>query len=416
MSLAVTGALLDGESVSLRCVDGLIAELGPDVQPQPADQLLDGTGTILVPPLVNGHTHAAMTVFRGFGDDLPLMEWLQTMIWPAEDKLEPEDVYWGTRLAAIEMIRTGTTRFFDMYWDGDQVARAVVDAGLRVTASAVLIDHHDAKRAQGVRDEALEFIEKIGQYGPLVRASFGPHAIYTVSGTTLQWIAERAGELGLPIQIHLSETEREVADCLSANGMRPAPYLDSLGLLGPRTVLAHGVWLDDAELDLIAERGATVVTNPAANMKLAVGGAFPYSRAADRGVAIGLGTDGVSSNSNLDMYEELKLFALLQKHEAHDPSVLPAAAALEIARGRCSELLGGTELKPGQQADFVLLDGSAPELSAGDLDADLVYAANGGVVHSTVVAGRQLMNAGKLNGYDEVLAEVRERARRLTAA
>lgn len=415
MSLALTGALLEGEPVGLRAADGLIAELGADVAPRDGDEVLDAPGAILVPPLVNGHTHAAMTLFRGYGDDLPLMEWLRTRIWPAEAKLEADDVYWGTRLAAIEMIRSGTTRFFDMYWHGDQVARAVADAGLRATVSAVLIDSHDPVQAETAKAEALEFVEKIGAAGQLVRPCFGPHAIYTVSGPTLEWIARQSAEREIPVQIHLSETEQEVTDCVEANGMRPAHYLDSLGLLGPRTVLAHGVWFDDAELELVAERRATVVTNPAANMKLAVGGAFPYARAAERGVAIGLGTDGVSSNSNLDMYEELKLFALLQKHEARDPSILPAAAALEIARGRRSDLLGGTELKPGEPADFVLLDGGAPELSAGELDAGLTYAVTGSAVHAVVVAGEPLMRAGVIEGSEEVLAQVRERARRLTA-
>ena len=181
------------------------------------------------------------------------------------------------------------------------------------------------------------------------------------------------------------------------------------------TALAHGVWLDDSELELIAERGATIVTNPAANMKLAVGGAFPYPRAARAGVQLGLGTDGVSSNSNLDMIEEVKLLALLQKHASGDPSVLPAAEALAIAQGRRSELLGGRPLEPGEPADFLLLRADDPALSAGDLVADLVYAASGAVVDTTVVAGRVLMRDRAVAGAEETVAEVRARAARLTA-
>ena len=313
------------------------------------------------------------------------------------------------------MIRCGTTRFFDMYWHGTEVARAVADAGLSAVISSVMIDQLDPDKGEELRPQALEALDRLAEAGPRIAPSLGPHAIYTVSSESLAWIAQVAGERGITVQIHLSETEQEVTDCIEAHGKRPAAYLDELGLLGPRTLLAHGDWLDDSELELIAERGATVVTNPAANMKLAVGGVFPYPRAARAGVSLGLGTDGVSSNSNLDSFEEVKLFALAQKHASGDPSTLPATDALEIARGRRSQALGGTPLEPGQPADFLLLRGSDPQLSAGDLDADFVYAAGGSVVDTTVVAGRVLMRDRAVPGADELVGEVRARARRLTS-
>jgi 5-methylthioadenosine/S-adenosylhomocysteine deaminase len=412
--LCVRGAELDGAAVSLRAAEGLIAELGPDVEPKAGDEVIDAAGLLLAPPFVNGHTHAAMTLFRGFGDDLPLMEWLETKIWPAEARLEPEDVYWGTRLAAVEMIRSGTTRFVDMYWHDDQVEAAVRDAGLRAVISSVLIDQLDPAKGEGMRAKALESLDRLADAGPLVAPALGPHAIYTVSPDSLRWLAEVAAEREIALNIHLSETEAEVRDCIDAHGLRPAQYLDGLGFLGERTALAHGVWLDDGELELIAERGATVVTNPAANMKLAVGGAFPYARAAERGVRIGLGTDGVSSNNNLDLLEEAKLLALLQKHESGDPSLLPAEEALAIARGQRSPLLGGGPLQAGGPADFLLLRGAEPELSAGDRSAALVYAASGAVVDTTVVAGRVLMRERVVEGAEEAISEVRERAARLT--
>ena len=415
MSLAVTGAELGGETVGLRAVDGLIAELGPAVEPAPDDELIDANGLLLCPPMVNGHTHAAMTLFRGFGDDMPLMEWLETRIWPAEAKLDAADVYWGTRLACIEMVRAGTTRFLDMYWYGAEVARGVEDSGIRATVSSVIIDQLDPARGEGLRAEAIEILDRIGEFGERVVPSLGPHAIYTVSGETLRWIGEVAAEREMPVQIHLSETEREVGDCIDAHGKRPAAYLDELGLLGERAVLAHGVWLDPGELELVAERGATVVANPAANMKLSVGGLLPYPEASRAGVPLGLGTDGVSSNSNLDSFEEVKLFALSQKHASGDPATLPASEALAVARGRRSPVMGGTPLEVGEPADFLLLRGSDPELSAGELDADLVYAASGSVVDTTVVAGKVLMRNREIPGTDEVVAEVRSRATRLTA-
>jgi 5-methylthioadenosine/S-adenosylhomocysteine deaminase len=415
MSLAVTGALLDGESVGLRAEDGVIAELGPTVEPREGDEVIEAGGLLLVPPLVNGHTHAAMTLFRGYGDDLPLIEWLEKWIWPAEARLEPEDVYWGTRLAAVEMVRSGTTRFFDMYWHGTEVARAVTDAGLRAVVSSVMIDRLDPAAGKKQRPEALELLDRLAEMGPLVTPSFGPHGIYTVSGESLSWIAEVSAEREIPVQVHLAETEDEVSDCVTRTGRSPARYLDELGLLGPRTALAHCVWLDPGEFELVAERGATVVTNPAANMKLAVGRAFPYPQAVEAGVALGLGTDGVSSNSNLDMFEEVKLLALLQKHAGGDPSVLPAAEALAIARGRRSPLMAGTPLEIGAPADFLLLRRDDPELSAGELEPALVYAASGAVVDTTVVAGRVLMGGRVVADAEEIVAEVRARAARLTA-
>jgi 5-methylthioadenosine/S-adenosylhomocysteine deaminase len=414
LSLAVAGALLDRHPVGLRAEDGVIAELGPEVAPGPGDELIDATGMLLCPPMVNAHTHAAMTLFRGFGDDMPLMEWLRTKIWPAEAKLEPQDVYWGTRLACIEMIRAGTARFLDMYWHGAEAARAVVDSGMRALVSSVIIDQLDPAKGRAMRPEVIETLDRIAAVGDRVAAGLGPHAIYTVSPESLAWIAEVAAEREITVQIHLSETEQEVADCLEAHGKQPAAYLDELGFLGPRTVLAHGDWLDEGELELVAERGATVVANPAANMKLAVGGVLPYPAAARAGVSLGLGTDGVSSNSNLDCFEEVKLFALSQKHATGDPSTLPASEALAIARGFRSPVLGGTQLEVGQPADFLLLRGDDPELSAGDLDADLVYAVSGSIVDTTVVAGDALMRNREVAGAEEAVAEVRQRAGRLT--
>jgi 5-methylthioadenosine/S-adenosylhomocysteine deaminase len=199
--------------------------------------------------------------------------------------------------------------------------------------------------------------------------------------------------------------------------MRPAHYLDTVGLLSPRTVLSHGVWLDDAELDLIAARGAVVVTNPVANLKLAVGRVFPYLRARAAGIQVGLGTDGPGSNNSLDLFADMKVFALLQKHEARDSAAVKAEEAWEIATGRRAPLLGAApSLEVGQPADFLLLRPDAPELSFGELPAALVYAASGAVVHTTVVAGRVLMRAGEIEGAEEVLAHALERARRLGLA
>ncbi len=421
-ALTVTGAELDGATVGLRCADGRIEAIGPEVAPQPGDETIDAAGMPLVPALVNGHTHAAMTLFRGYGGDLPLMRWLEEKIWPVEAKLDAEDVYWGTRLACAEMIRTGTARFWDMYWQPEATARAVEDAGLRAHIGGPLFDLDG--RTEETKARVLAELEALAARCPAIAASLAPHSIYTVSEGLLRWVAETAAERGLPVHIHLSETEKEATDCLAVHGERPTAYLDRLGLLGERTVLAHGVWLDEAELATIAARGATVVANPAANMKLAVGGVLPYPAARRAGVPIGLGTDGAGSNDSLDLLEELKLFALSQRHAAGDATVIPAAEALAIASGARAPLLrdGGSAaagaglLTPGAPADFLLLRGDGPELGVGELAADLVYAANGSVVDTTVVAGRVLMRGGEVAGTEEIVARAAERARRLGIA
>ena len=407
-------ATLEGEVGSLRCEGAVIAAVGPDVAARDGDEVIDAAGLALVPGLVNAHTHAAMTLFRGFADDLPLMTWLEEHIWPAEARLEPEHVYWGTRLACAEMIRTGTTEFWDMYWHPEAVARAVEDAGLRAVVAAPLIDGGDPARSRAKADEALDLVSE--STSGRVRVGYAPHALYTVSPDSLRWVAERAEERGATVQIHLSETRKEVEDCLAEHGVRPAFHLDRAGLLGANTILAHGVWLDEAELDLIAEREATVVTNPVANLKLAVGGLFPYLAARERGVGMGIGTDGPGSNNSLDLLSDLKAFALLQKNAALDAAAVDASETLRLGRGEASGLLRRPALGVGDPADFLLVRMDAPELAMGELDAGLVYAASGAVVDTTVVGGRALMRSGVVEGVDEVVARAQECASEIGVA
>jgi 5-methylthioadenosine/S-adenosylhomocysteine deaminase len=406
MGIAVTDATLNGELVTLRVKDDVIAELGDSVEITSEDEVIDGSGMALVPGLVNAHTHAAMTLFRGFADDLPLMVWLEEHIWPAEERLEPEHVYWGTRLACAEMIRTGTVAFWDMYWHPEAVARAVEDAGLRAVVATPLIDGPDPEKARAVADEALDEVRETTS--GRVRAGYAPHAPYTVGPDSLEWVAGRAAERGASVQIHLSETRKEVEDCVAQYGVRPAFHLDRAGLLGPQTILAHGVWLDSDELDLIAERGATVVTNPVANLKLAVGGAFPYPAARERGVEMGIGTDGPGSNNSLDLFSDLKTFALLQKNAAFDAAAVDAAETLRLGVGDGSALLRSPSLRQGDPADFLLVRTDLPELAMGELDAALVYAASGAVVDTTVVAGRVLMTGGIVEDAEEAVRKAQE--------
>jgi 5-methylthioadenosine/S-adenosylhomocysteine deaminase len=412
--LTVRNATLDETMVGVRVVGGVICALGPQVDVEPGDDVLDAAGGHLLPGLVNGHTHAAMTLFRGWGDDLPLMEWLQERIWPAEARLTGDDVYWGTRLAIAEMLRTGTVRFWDMYWHADAVARAVVDSGIRASVSSVVIDGKDATRGRALRGQVIDLLDAITEQGPRVTPCLGPHAIYTVSEETLTWIGEVARERAIPVQIHLAETENEVLDCRARHGIGPAMLLDRCGLLGPATILAHGVWLDDEELDLVAERGATIVTNPVSNMKLAVGGVFPYEAARRRGIGVGLGTDGAASNNSLDLIADAKFLSLLHKHEQKDPGAMPAKEAWAVATGAAAPALGAHgAIEVGAAADFLIVAPNRLELGPGDLVHNLVYAASGSVVDSVVVDGRVLVRHGRVEGESEIRARAYECARRL---
>ncbi len=414
MGLAIEGASRDGEPVGVRIEDGTIAAIGPGVAAEPGDERLDGSGTAIVPGLVNGHTHAAMTLFRGYADDVPLMEWLERHIWPTEAKLDDEDVYWGTRLACVEMIRTGTVRFWDMYWRPGAVARAVGDAGIRATIGPPLLDGGDGGRIGEIRRAAADGLEAIEAAAVgMVAPSLAPHAVYTVSPQSLGWIAAESERLGVPVQIHASETEREVEDCVAAHGLRPVELLDRVGLLGPRTLLAHCVWLDDGERELIAGSGATVVTNPVANMKLGVGGIVDLDAAQRHGIPVGLGTDGAGSNNSLDLLADAKHLALAQKHLRADAAASPAAETLAIATGGRAPLLGATALEVGAPADLLLVRTDGHELGVGSLEAGLVYAASGAVVEATIVAGRVLMRGGAVAGEAEVVERARERCRRL---
>ena len=298
-----------------------------------------------------------------------------------------------------------------MYWHPLATVRAVSDAVIRAAIGAPLFDLHGSH--EQLREMAERGLDALSGYGPEITPALAPHAIYTVSERSLGWIGELSAERDLPVQIHLSETEGEVQDCLAAHGERPAFYLDRVWLLSDRTVLAHGVWFDPEELALIAERGATVVSNPVANMKLAVGGVMPYPAAKAAGVAVGLGTDGAGSNDSLDLLADLKTFALAQKHAAADPTAIDAAEAWAVATGARAPRLGATPLEPGAPADFLLLRADAPELGIGELTADLVYAASGAVVDTTVVGGEVLMRGGEVPDLGEIVARAAEQAERL---
>lgn len=425
MALLFRGLELDGARADILVEGDRIAAVGADLvavagrgaaSENRVPEVIDARGFAAVPTLVNAHAHAAMTLLRGAAEDLPLERWLGEAIWPREAKLTGEDIYWGTRLAALEMISTGTGLCHDMYLDPLATARAARDSGMRFVVNYALIDGMDEAKAAAQRRACEAFFDSLPDFGPLVRFNLAAHSVYATCPSSLRWLGEFSRARPLSLHIHLAETKFEVESCRGRTGMSPVFYLDSLGFLGPNLFAAHALWLDEADRELLAERGVRLVHNPASNMKLASGPAYDYAAAKRHGIVTLLGTDGSASNNGLDLYADMKLAALLQKHEYRDPTRLPLAELLASASVLGHEAFGdgAGRLVPGAAADFALIDLSAPGMVPGhDLAANLVYAGGGGAVDTLVCAGRVLMRGGKVEGSEELRAEASARAKAL---
>lgn len=435
MSLLIKNALLHGATCSIRIRHGRIESVVPSAEAPPDDtagRVIDARGLHAFPSFRNGHTHVSMVLFRGYGDDMPLMDWLSTRIWPAERHLTEEDVYLGSRLGLLEMIRGGTTFFNEMYWHRPGIVRAVEELGMQALVGVTVIDLGDPAVLAKQKEEVDELVrQRRAARTALDSASvskswtkgvadlaLAPHSIYTVSPEMLAWIGELARQEDLLVHIHLSETAGEVEDCLRAYGCRPAEHLRRLGLIGPNLIAAHGQFLEQGELEMLGGAGATVVTNPTANLKLATGGIFPYRRAREVGVRVCLGTDGAASNNNLDMLEEMKIAALVQKHADRDATSLPAAEALAMATTSPANAfrLGSGRIEPGAPGDLVLIDFSGPSTQPlHDPVSALVYAAGAANVRTTICGGRVLMHEGKVEVCDEreVIESAVDAARRV---
>ncbi len=389
-----------------------------------AAERIDVTGQVVMPGLVNTHTHAPMVLYRGLADDLALDDWLTKYIFPAEAKtVSPDFVRVGTRLAALEMIESGTTTFADMYYFEDDIAETTHEAGLRAVLgqSVIRFPVSDAKTPADALVRAEAFISK-WQKDPLITPAVAPHAPHTVEAATLQAARALASKYNVPLLIHLAETKGEVKTIEDAHHLTPAQYLDSLGVWNGRSLAAHAVWLDDADMTLLAQRGVGVAHNPASNMKLASGVAAVPAWLT-HGMRAGLGTDGAASSNDLDMFEAMRLAALLQKVSTLNPQALPARQVLELATRRGAEALGLADrigsLEAGKQADVitVAMDG-ARQTPMFDALSHLVYVSHGDDVRNTIVAGRVLMRDGRvltLNRAD-VLRDARAMAERVKIA
>ena len=392
---------------SLLIKDDLIAEIADEIDESKADKIIDGEGKILLPGLVNTHTHLSMTLFRGLADDLSLDTWLNDHIWPMEANLNGDYCYIGALLGAVELIKSGTTTFSDMYFYMEDVARAVDEAGIRAALSYGMIDFGDEERRNAEINQNLTLFKACdGMADGRIKVFLGPHSPYTASEELLIKTRELADEYGMKIHIHVSETQKEINDSLDEKGLRPFEYLEKIGFLGPDVIAAHSVWLSDEEIDIIKKHDVKVSHNPCSNMKLASGIA-PVSKLIENGICVSIGTDGASSNNNLDLIEELKTASLLQKVSTLDPKVLNSNEAIEMATIKGAEALGWDSeigsIEVGKKADLILIDTNAANMTpdSSNLSSNVIYSANGSNVDTTICNGKILMENKKLTTLDE---------------
>jgi 5-methylthioadenosine/S-adenosylhomocysteine deaminase len=382
-----------------------------------AEKIIDARGGLILPGLVNCHTHAAMSLFRGLADDLPLMEWLNNYIFPAERRIDAEFVYTGTLLALAEMILSGTTTFCDMYLFEDQVARAARKAGVRCLVGEVLYDFPSPN--YGPVEKGLEYTESLiqkWQKDPLVSIAVEPHSLFTCSPELLTASNELALKYKVPVIIHVAETLTELSEIKEKYGKTPVKYLDSLGLLGPHLIADHCVHIDDADIKTLADHGVKVVHNPESNMKLASGIA-PIPQMLSQGVTVGLGTDGCASNNNLDLFSEMDTAAKLHKVNSLDPTVMDALSVLKMATIHGARVLGlqnvTGSLEVGKKADIIVIDTHKPHLTPMyNAISHLVYAARGNDVSHSIINGQLVMEDRKLLTLD--IAEIITRAREIS--
>ncbi|KUO52396.1 MAG: N-ethylammeline chlorohydrolase [Desulfitibacter sp. BRH_c19] len=380
--------------------------------------IIDATGMAVMPGLVNCHTHTAMTLLRGYADDLPLMEWLENRIWPLEAKLKPEYVYWGTKLAVLEMIKGGTTCFSDMYFMMEQVAEVVKETGIRASLSRGLISFNNGDKSL---EEGINLVKSYhNSADKRITTMLGPHAPYTCSPEYLQEVSSEAKKLGVGIHIHIAETLSEINQIKEKYNKTPVEMVHQAGVFTANPVLAaHCVHLTDNDLKILLQEKVSVAHNPESNMKLASGIA-PITKMIEMGVNVGLGTDGAASNNNLDMFQEMRSASLLQKVHTYDPTVMSSYQALSMATSNGAKALGlGQEIgkiKPGMKADIILVDLSGPHLQPlHDINAHLVYSAGASDVDTVIVNGKVIMKSKEVSTIDEekVIYEIKEIIKKL---
>ncbi len=399
--------------------NGEISEIGEEIE-KDAEKEIDGEGKVAMPGLVNAHTHISMSLFRGVADDLDLQTWLEEKIWPMEANLDGEDVKVGALLSCLEMIKSGTTCFADLYFFMDEVANVVEKSGMRASLAYGIIEENDPEKREEEIGAGEELVKNYEGYADgRITTMFGPHSTYTCSPTCLEEVFEFAEEYDVGMHIHLAENSKEIEDVTGMHGERPVELLDSLNILNSRVLAAHCTHLTEEEIEIINENGVIPVHNPVSNMKLGSGIA-PVPELLEKGVDVALGTDGAASNNSLDMFEEMKFAALLNKARMEDATVVTAREVLKMATINGAKGLGLEDkigsLEVGKCGDLILVDMENPHTKPlFNVESQLVYSCSGNDVETVIVDGKVLMEEGKVLTLesDEILKEAQKHGEEL---
>ena len=421
MTILIKNILLNNQTTDIFIDGNTFSKIEPNIN-IPADTVIDGSRKAILPAFYNTHTHAAMSVLKGLGDDKPLFDWLNQDIWPIEALLSPDDIYDATRLAILEMIKTGTVFFSDMYWFMEKSIQAVCEMGIRAAVSLVQFDLFDEEAARKKKEMALDFYNQQNPCPERIVKSISCHAVYTVSEDLFKWTAEFARKNDLFIHIHASETAKEVEDCFAKYGKSPIEKLEEWNLLGPKTILAHAIHLSEKDIEILNRHEVSLATNPASNMKLC-SGLFKFEKLLKSRCNLTLGTDGSASNNNLSMLEEMKLCSLAAKIESMDASAGKAQDIFRIATRNGAQAFGLNAgiIEEKALADCILVDLDNVFLTPDyNLISNIVYASDSSCITDVICNGQILMRnriikdekeiIKKAQGLSEKIRELKKKA------
>ncbi len=420
-AILLKNIVLDGQVSDVFINGGIIRGIVRAGEPVPGGDMVSGvevvdcSGKAAVPGFVNMHTHAAMSLMRGVGEDLVFSDWIDR-IWDVESKIDEEAVYWGTKVACVEMLKTGTTTFNDHYWFPEAGQLAAAEMGLRPVSSYVAIDRNDPDEAEREKEQIQKMYERSLSWPGLSTFAAGFHAIYSVTEDMIVWTSEFAKKHGLKVHFHLSETRKEVEDSMRKYGLSPVQYLDRLGVLGPEAIAAHTLWLSEEDIEILGRRKVNCVHNINSNLKLASGYRFLYNELRDAGANVCIGTDGCASSNNLDMLEAMKTSAIVQKAWRDDPSAMPLDELMDMATANGARALGldSGRLVEGASADILIVNmENTFFLSPGSFLANFIYSAHSDCIDSVICNGRFLMKGRAVKGESEILAQAKRILKKL---
>lgn len=404
----------DGKKVDILVEGNRIARIAERIDRE-ADRVMDGRGKAVIPGLINMHTHSAMTLMRSCYEDVPLKTWLD-QIWTVEARLDEEAIYWGVKLAVLEMLKTGTTCFLDMYWMTPVIARAAEEMGIRAFIPYHFLDNFDHDKAERQLRECEQVYQMSREWPERLQFCVAVHSDYTTSEATMLRAGMFARDHDLLLTSHLSETLAETQEDIVKMSLTPAQHFDRLGLLGPRTVLAHSLWVDDHDIEILGRTGSTVVHNINSNLKLASGYRFRYNELRDAGANICIGTDGAASSNNLDIRESMKTMLMLQKAWREDPSAMPLEELMDVATVNAARVLGidAGRVEEGALADLVLVNTrSEAFVPSHNFIGNLILSANSSCFDTVIVDGRIVMENRHVPGEEEILDKAEEMARKI---